>query len=298
MGSALISRSRMAGIRRRSAWVCCSFLALVLARPLPAAGHASEPHAAPPDTPAAVASVSGLRADIEEKLGETIPRGLTFVDPDGAACALDPLLQRPTILVLIYYACTAECNPVLENLAGALREIPQQPGTDYQVLVISFDATETADQARSKRDTVMQLVGPAFPREAWRFLRGDAPNLETLTRSVGFHFLRRESGLVHSTALVFLAPGGKIVRYLHGTTYLPAEIALALTEAEAGATGSSIRKMLSYCFSYDPASRRYTTGLLRVAGLVVALGVVILLVLVLRPRRPGPRSPGDGSENG
>lgn len=277
-------------------WASCVIMVLLLARPLPAFAH-GEDHASPQARPETMTAAAGLRADITEKLGDSIPSGLVFVDSEGDACELDALLTLPTILVITYYGCTAECNPVLENLALALREIPRAPGQDYRVLSLSFDQADTAAMARRKRDNVMQILGPAFPRDAWRFLTGDARNITTLTEAVGFHFFRQESSFAHSAALVFIAPGGKIVRYLHGTQYLPAEISLALTEAETGRTGGSIRKMLSYCFSYDPASRSYSTVILRVAGLVVSIVVITLFVVMLRPRRNGKKSPEDGPGN-
>ena len=82
--------------------------------------------------------------------------------------------------------------------------------------------------------------------------------------------------------------------FVHGSRHLPAEISLALTEAETGKTGVSTRKMLSYCFSYDPVSRRYTADILRIAGLVMTAVVVILLTVMLRPRRNKARPPAGG----
>ena len=52
--------------------------------------------------------------------------------------------------------------------------------------------------------------------------------------------------------------------------------------------------MLSYCFSYDPVSRRYTADILRIAGLVMTAVVVILLTVMLRPRRNKARPPAGG----
>jgi protein SCO1/2 len=54
---------------------------------------------------------------------------------------------------------------------------------------------------------------------------------------------------------VVVAPGGKIVRYLEGASFLPFEVTMALTEAAEGRVGSPMRKALLYCFSYDPLKK-------------------------------------------
>ena len=274
-------------------WAAVPLLALLLVLPLAVPAHEGEDSAAP-KKPGAVATAA--RADIEEKLGTLLPAGVTFVDAEGNVCDLKAQVTRPTILALVYYGCTGECNLVLDSLTEVLRKIPQKPGTDFQVISVSFDETETPPMASRKRDNMMNLLGPAFPRDAWLFLVGNGKSIDALTDAVGFHFIRQENGIAHSTALVFLAPGGKIVRYLHGTEYLPAEVSLALTEAEAGKIGISARKMLSYCFSYDPASRRYTANLLRAAGVACVIGVGILLWLLLRPRKNRQNQPGNTPE--
>ena len=275
---------------RSSHWAAVSIAALVALAPLPLCGHPGEGHTDHDHGKPSAAP----RADIEEELGMVIPAGLAFADEDGKAVELKSKLTRPTILALVFYGCTGECNLVLDNLAAALARVPQKPGAEFQVVAVSFDESETQPMARRKKDNVMNILGPAFPRDAWPFLVGDKTNIEALTQAIGFHFIRKDGGFVHPTGLVFIAPGGKVVRYLHGTQYLPAEISLALTEAETGRTGVSARKMLSYCFSYDPASRRYTVNFLRISGAAIAVGMVILLVVLLRPRGKGKTPPAKG----
>ena len=63
-----------------------------------------------------------------------------------------------------------------------------------------------------------------------------------------------------------MAPGGKIVRYLEGVTFLPFEVTMALTEAAEGRVGSTTRKVLMYCFSYDPLKKSYVFNILKVTG--------------------------------
>jgi protein SCO1/2 len=68
-----------------------------------------------------------------------------------------------------------------------------------------------------------------------------------------------------------VAGDGKIVRYLYGTSFLSKDLTLALVEAGQGKTGATIRKMVSYCFTFDPAQKSYQFNLLRVSATVVIL---------------------------
>jgi protein SCO1/2 len=106
------------------------------------------------------APATGERADIEEKVGATLPGELWFTDSAGTRRRLDSLLTQPAILALVFYQCTAACNVMLDNLATALCGLPEKPGPDYTVLVVSFDESDTPETARKAKDGVLQIVGP------------------------------------------------------------------------------------------------------------------------------------------
>jgi protein SCO1 len=78
-----------------------------------------------------------------------------------------------------------------------------------------------------------------------------------------------------------VSPDGKIVRYLYGTRFLPFEVTMALTEAAQGKIGSTTRKVLEYCFSYDPLKKSYVFNILKVTGTVVVLFVGSFLAYLL-----------------
>jgi protein SCO1 len=81
---------------------------------------------------------------------------------------------------------------------------------------------------------------------------------------------------------VALAPGGKVVRYLYGNNPLPFDITMAMTEANKGHLGLSVKRALAFCFSYDPEGKRYTINVLRIGGIVVAVSAIaFFLVLTL-----------------
>lgn len=218
---------------------------------------------------------------LDEKLGAVVPKGITFRGEDGAPVSLDSLLDRPLIVAPVYLHCAHECPMLLNGLADALGRLQfVKPDRDYRVVALSFDETETPAVAREKKPNYLAAIGAPFPPEAWRFLTGDRENILKLTDTAGFRFERAGEDFNHPLALIVLAPGGKIVRYLSGTTFLPFEISMAVTEAAEGRIGPAGR-VLSYCFSYDPSKQGYAFNVLKVVGTVMVLTVVAFFVYLM-----------------
>ena len=128
----------------------------------------------------------------------------------------------------------------------------------------------------------MKAIGKPFPSEAWKFLTGNEANIRKFTDSIGFKFQRDgEHDFSHPVTLVVVAPGGKIVRYLEGVTFLPFEVTMALAEAQQGRVGTT-RRVLMYCFSYDPLKKSYVFNILKVTGTVMVLFVGSFLFYLLK----------------
>jgi protein SCO1/2 len=222
---------------------------------------------------------------IKEKLGNIIADA-TFLDADGVSVNLRKLTATvPTIFLPIYYRCPDVCNLLQGSFARILPDVKLAPGKEFQVVSVSFDPREnTADAARAKK-TYLAATG-SFPSEDWKFLTGDQQAIDAFLGSIGYT-VRREGGIfAHPVAVVAVAPGGKVVRYLYGSTFLPFDITMAGTEAAQGKTGLSVKRMLSFCYNYDPQGRRYVFDILRVSGFAIA-GFVGLFIayLVLSGRK-------------
>lgn len=232
---------------------------------------------------------------IEEHLGRRVPMDLTFCDENGATVKLGSLIKKPTVLSLVYYSCPGICTPLLNGKLEVLDRIGLAPGKDFLAITVSFDDRDTPKLARQKRDNYTELFSRPFPKEAWRFLTGDAQNIARLTEAVGFRYKREGQDFVHSGAIFVLSPDGKIARYLYGTSFQPFDLQLAITEASKGHTGPTISKMLLYCFSYDPQGRRYFLDITRIAGVLVILAAVTAVTtLAAIARRRGPRDEAEG----
>ncbi len=225
------------------------------------------------------------RADVglEEKLGQNLPADAVFKDEHGATVRLSQAVDKPTIIAPVYFNCMHECPMLLMGLAQVLGNLELvAPGRDFQVLTISFDEHDTPAIAGDKKGNYLKAIGKPFPENAWRFLTGDKANIQKFTEAIGFRFQRdSDHDFSHPLTLVVVAPGGKIVRYLEGASFLPFEVTMALTEAAQGRVGSPARKALMYCFSYDPLKKSYVFNILKVTGTVMVLFVGAFLAWLL-----------------
>ncbi|MBE0599551.1 MAG: SCO family protein, partial [Desulfuromonadales bacterium] len=253
-------------------------------------GDSPEEHVHPVPTPTGPATEIGL----EERLGEYIPLDLQFRDETGQPVTLGELIDTPTIIAPVYYRCPNVCNFLQSGLAQVLPKVSLQPGGEYRVLSISFDETEDPDLARRSKNSYYTAMGGNYPPEAWRFLTGEATAIRQLTDSLGYHFQRQGVDFLHPVVVAVVAPDGKIVRYLHGTRFLPMDVTLALVEASQGKVGSTIKRIVSFCFSYDAENRRYVFNLLRVTAVVVLLTAGSFLAYLLLS---GRKKKNDGRIN-
>ncbi len=216
-------------------------------------------------------------AGIEEQLGGYVPADLMLVNEAGDSVQLGSLIDRPTIVSLVYYSCPSVCRPLLDevtDMLGKLQDMDMTPGEDYRVLTISFDDTDSPDGSARLKNEYYNKLADGFPESSWTFLTGDAASIERFTESVGFRFRRAGDDFAHPTTLIVLAPDGKITRYLYGAEYLPADLKLALLEAGRGVTGPTIARFLKFCFSYDPEGQRIVLNTTRIVGLSMVVGLV------------------------
>ena len=226
---------------------------------------------------------SGKAVGVEEKLGKIIPLDLTFKDEHNQSLILRDFIDKPTLLLPVYFYCTQACGIMLANLAASLNEYNSNPGGDYHIIAFSFDKTETPAIALEAKANYFKIIKKDFPEEKWKFLTGDATNIQAITAAIGFQYKKTGPHLfAHPNVLVAIAPDGKIIRYLYGPNFLPFDIGMALAEAVKGEPGISINKILSLCFDYDSKSNRYVFKTFRILGAVIVILLVAFFFFVLR----------------
>lgn len=221
------------------------------------------------------------KVGLDEKLGDFIPLQLVFQDEQGTPVRLADLITKPTIIAPVYYRCPNVCHFLQGDLARVLPGLKLKAGEDYQVISFSFDETETAELAQRSRNTYYAAMHNNYPEQAWRFLTGDRETIQQLTNAAGYRFQRVEHEFLHPVVFFVVSPDGKIVRYLHGTHIVPKDLTLALYEAKTGHVGTTIRKMVQYCFSFDPEQKTYVFNILRVSATAILATLAIFAVFLV-----------------
>lgn len=240
-------------------------LALILAGPV----QASYNRPAPQDA----FDSNLMRIDEAQYLGQAVP-DVRVLTESGPARLHGLIADRPTILLLAYYACHGSCPMTIQNLAGTLRALD---GTEHHVLVLSFDRNDSLENLKRVKSAVGSV--PA----AWTYGILPPDEIERLTRSVGytFFFSERDQTFLHPTVLIFLSPRGEVMRYLYGTAPRAQDVRLALIEARDRVSRLSelVDAAKLICYRFDPARSRYVLhpallfggiglGVLGVTGLV------------------------------
>lgn len=229
---------------------------------------------------------------ITEKLGEKVPLDLLFANEAGEQVALSSFFdgKRPVMLNLVYHECPMLCSLLLTELTKTLQLMEWQPGGQYDIVTVSFSATEDDSvAARAKAKYIGQLGRPEAAA-GWHFLTGTPESIQALAASVGFRFRWVESTkeFAHPAALMFLGPDGTITRYIHGMGYEPEDVRKALVEASEGRIGTTMDQILLYCYKYDADANSYVLhaqNLMKLGGFVMLLLLGTLLTLFWRRER-------------
>jgi len=240
---------------------------------------------------------SSLKAQEElgiyEHLDQYIPDNLIFVTENYDTVNLLKQIDKPTVIVPVYYECPGLCSPLLEGVADVISKATIEIGKDYQVFTISFNPAEKTRLAIEKKANYLKLIKnqTGNAEKGWIFHTGDSTNISNLLNSLGYKIKKEGKDWIHPGAIIVLSPDGKITRYLHGTYFLPFDLKMAVLEASHGKSGPTINKMLKFCFSYDAEGKKYVFNITKVSGSIIilaALGFFISLILSNKKKSKTP----------
>jgi len=227
---------------------------------------------------------------ISENTGGYLPLDAVFVDEHGDEQTLGSLIDKPTLILPIYFYCPSSCSLNLANMAVALNRLNAEPGRDYRAIALSFSETETPDNARRAKQNYLKLVSDDFPADEWKFLTGSAEAIRSVTEAMGYRFKKMADGTyLHPSALVVADGDGKIIRYVYGS-FIAGDIDLAIAGAREGTPMLSVKRFLDFCFNYDPNQNNPWFLYVKIAVLFFFGAGVGLLFHFSRKRRE-PRRP-------
>lgn len=223
--------------------------------------------------------------DVEEHLDAQVPQALSFVDDQGHTVLYDEVVRGalPTILTMNYSDCPMLCSLQINALMASMKQLDLTLGKDYRIVTVSLNPGETPAKAHDMKAKYMAMYSrPEAPSEGWRFLTGSENNIRAVANSLGiaYNYNEKRDEYVHPAVFVIATPAGVISRYIYGLEYHPKTLRLSLIEASEGKIGSSIDRLVLYCFHYDASEGRYAPvamNIMRVSGSAGALALGGLL---------------------
>jgi protein SCO1/2 len=239
------------------------------------------------------------RVGIEQRLGESLPLDAKFKNEDGKEIALGELFKsgRPAVLALVYYECPMLCNQVLNGLSGSMKGMSLDPGKDYDVVAISFDARENDKPglAANKRQSYVERFDRNGTEGGWHFLTGQQASIDAVTKAAGFKYEwdEKSNQFAHASAVMVVTPDGRLSHYFYGIDYAPKDLKLGLVEAADKKIGSVTDKLLLYCYHYDPATGKYgfaVINAMRIGGILTVLGMGAMSFVFWRRNKKVPGS--------
>jgi protein SCO1/2 len=249
-----------------------------------------------------------VNVGFDPQLNAQIPLDAAFADEYGQPATLRQYAgKKPVVLAFVYFTCPMLCNQVQQALVGTLKMISFNPGTEYEVVIISFDPSDTPDEALKKKQEAMSRFARPTTDPGWHFLTGSRESIDTVTKAAAFRFSYDPKTKLygHASGILLLTPDGRISRYFFGVEYPPSNVRLGLVDASAGKIGTPVDHLLLFCYQYDPTKARYSATILTVIrmGGVVTLFCLAIGFVIFRRREHrggisgniGPGSPTQGA---
>jgi protein SCO1 len=235
-----------------------------------------------------------VNVGFDPQLNAQIPLDLAFTDEMGRPVQLREYFgKKPVVLAFVYFTCPMLCSEVERSVVGALKMISFNPGTDYQVVFISIDPSDTPDEALKKKHEALSRFARPATESGWHFLTGSAEAINVAAKAADFRFSYDEKTKLfgHASGILLLTPDGRISRYFYGVEYPPSNVRLGLVDASAGKIGTALDHVLLFCYQYDPTKARYSATVLtviRMGGVVTLFCMAIgFVIFKRREHHPG-----------
>ena len=232
-------------------------------------------------------------AEFSPQLGARVPYQIELIDHDGKQASLAELVAgKPTVLCLVYFRCPMLCELTADGMVRGLSELKRSVGDDFNVLMVSFDPSDTAQRAAAAREIALKRYSRPGAEAGWFVMTGKDEAIERLTDAVGFRYYwdKQSRQFAHPAGLVVLTRDGVISSYLDGVRFQPKELAAAIEGATEGEVSQQAPSSFLRCYLYDPTTGRFGYAVLwalRIGGILTVCGMVVG-VTALSMRKAGP----------
>jgi len=230
--------------------------------------------------------------DVVEHLGERIDPSLQFTDSHGETVSLGKYFEgeRPVILVMGYYECPMLCNLVFNGMIDGLNALEWTPGEEFRMVTVSIDPGEGYQLALAKQENYIKALSREVPAGGWEFLVADSSQSTALAEQLGFVYWydADRDEYAHPAVIFVMTPDGVISRYLYGIDFKERDLRLSLLEASQGKIGTTIDRIILYCFHYDPDAKGYVVfagNVMRLGGALTLIVLTVFVVMLFRRER-------------
>jgi protein SCO1/2 len=207
---------------------------------------------------------------VDQKLGATIPKSLSFRNEAGERVRLGQYFDgsTPVMLTMNYHRCPQLCRIQLQKFAKAIGGLSWTAGEKFEVITVDINPAEGPAMARKAQERyAAALEEPEKTTDGWHFLTGEQAAIQALADSVGIRYKalpNKTEQFAHPAAIAFLSGSGTITRYF--TTLAPASgnLRTALVEASNGTVGTIIDKAFLACARFDPDSNSYSASAFKI----------------------------------
>lgn len=214
---------------------------------------------------------------VDEHLNAHLPLDEQFVDDQGRNITLGQLFngKRPVVLQLGYFGCPKLCGLVSHGLTDSTKVMELKAGTDYDMIFLSVHPAETPTLARQAHAAFVHDIGRPDEADGFHFLVGDQLATKAVADVTGFRFKKQPgTELIAHPAVIFICtPDGRVSRYLYGVDFPTKTLRLSLVEASDGKIGTTVDRILTFCYDYDAKSQSYklAIGVMRAGGILTML---------------------------
>lgn len=214
---------------------------------------------------------------VDEHLNARLPLNEQFVDDQGRNVTLGQFFngKRPVVLQLGYFGCPKLCGLVSHGLVDATKVLGLKAGSDYDMIFLSVHPAETPTLARQAHDAFVHDCGKTNEAGGFHFLVGEQLSTKAVADVAGFRFKRQPgTELIAHPAVIFICtPDGRVSRYLYGIDFPTKTLRLSLVEASDGKIGTTVDRILTFCYDYDAKSQSYkiAIGVMRAGGILTML---------------------------
>jgi protein SCO1/2 len=225
---------------------------------------------------------------VDQQLGTTLPKRLTFRDEQGETVQLGQYFDgsTPVMLTMNYHRCPQLCRIQLRKFAEALGGLSWTAGEKFEVLTVDLNPEEGPEMARKAQTRYSgSLQEPEKTLDGWHFLTGQQDAVQTLADSIGFGYKPlkdKTQQFAHPAAIVFLSGSGRVIRYFTTLSPAPGDLRTALVEASNGTVGNVIDNAFLACAQFNPNSNSYSASAFKLmqygsALMAVVMGVALFL---------------------